>query len=382
MKTSLALSCSLSLLGLFACATSDPLGTLVFEDAVREPIALEDELEDPMPTPRVIASGEHGDLVLLDGLTGAPLDRLKLPTEGVVMDVATRPDPASTHGVSHVFALVSPGEEELAQLFAIDWSEGTWGRPERIARFGGETRMVGTSLGAVVMQREDGARWRLARLDKEPVASTPCPLPQSILSVREVDDATAIVSAIALEDDVLVRIDATIGRTEIACQRTPLDVPQPISRSVRGVHTLGRDVIVDARGGMLAFAPLESGVATAGFTTVLIEAATIEDVRPFVFERSAGFLAVTNGPPAIVLVELMASEDGALSVATASQTLLTGTPLEVGSGFTRIAAMHRSHGALVTSAGLTTFALSSGPELIFGETTAFAAPIVALEGAD
>ncbi len=384
MKTLFGLCGSIGLsVGLFACTTSDPIGTLIFEDAVREPDALEDRLEEgAMATPRVIAGTEHGHLVLIDATSGSPLDRLKLPTEGEVMDVATVADPASPWGVSHVYALVSPGEEELAQLFAMDWSEGVWGTPERIARFGGETRIVGTSLGALVMQREDGARWRLARLDKEHVPSTPCPMPQSVMSVTELGDGTVRVGAIAFEDDALVRVTALVSSTTIECVRTPIALARPASRSVRGVTTLGADVLVDAEDGVIVLTPLDAGSATGPSTTVLTPAGRIEDVVPLTFDRAQGFVAITSEPPSLVVVELGRGEGGALSVASISQSMLTGTPREVGHGFTRIAAMNDAHGALVTSAGLTTFALNDAVEPVFGETTAFVAPIVALDGAD
>ncbi len=365
---------------LSACQETDSIGTLVFEDGVRpnEPLQL-------MSEPAFFLGHDGARVVRVDASTlsisdGA--DFSEISEEAEVVD-------AAAFESKHALVMLSKGEEQLGEVFSLDLGHEALGAPKRLARYGGEVRLLALPFGALVLQREDGTRWSLARFDKDAVPSVPCPIPQSILSISSPSYEQATVEAVALSEGTLVRLDVDVSSSGIRCTQSELALPPPISDSVRAVRfeLAGFDAAVDVRGGALAVAPLEPGAA--GFTSTLIAAERVEDVATFEQDGRQAVLVLSDGPPSLTLLELVRNESTLEVVDLVHRPLgsheAKGTLTQANFGFRRLLALLENRLFVATRTGTLGFDVSLSPEVgltaleLPAEVAALRAPLTVLQ---
>ncbi len=371
---------SLVVSALLSACQAESIGTLVFEDGVRpnEPLQL-------MSEPAFFLGQVGARIVRVDASALSIRDEAdftEVSEEAAVVD-------AAAFESKHALVMLSKGEEQLGEVFSLDLGHDALGAPKRLARYGGEVRLLALPFGALVLQREDGTRWSLARFDKDAVPSVPCPIPQSILSISSPSYEQSKVEAVALSEGTLVRLDVDVSIAGQQCTQTELGQPPPISDSVRAVRfeLAGFDAAVDVRGGALAVAPLELGAA--GFTSTLVAAERIEDVAAFEQDDRQAVLVLSDGPPSLTLLELGRNEGTLEVVDVVTQPLAAadavGALTHADFGFRRLLALVQSRLFVATRTGTLGFDVSLSPEVgltaieLPAEVAALRAPLTVIE---
>ncbi len=291
------------------CADVDSIGTVVFEDGERSPLADTRDAEDPM---MFVLGREHER-----GLSLVRVDDGKAVASFELGEWAGPPDASAwieQGELGHLSYLAVNEEESGGVLFHVGVGGPGLLRPVELGSFEGQAKVLAVPEGHLVFQEDLGARWLFAPRAGGPWSSAACPMPSSILGV-DADERGAEIEALAFgPESWLARVRVRLTDGELRCSLDPISSRSTLHESARAARVPGLGaVLVDVAGAELRISPLR-GHELADGVSVPVMAGRIEDVQAFAHGESLGVLVLSAEPPMLTVIELAEGGTGSALV--------------------------------------------------------------------